>query len=357
MEETLVTVVIPAYNMKDSVLRTARSVLAQPEAKRLELLLVDDGSKDGSGAVCDRFAAEHPSPMLIRVFHKENGGAFSAMNLGIREAKGRYICFLDSDDWWETGFFDDKLVQLLEEDFDLYNFSYQSVSPDMKWVKVYPLADSEQRDLRPDCDRPYYIRHWARIIRRELLLRNKIFYPSCRLNEDVVFAHLSSAVAGSIKNCSRVMLSYWLNPKSCVHTSSPKKTMDELMKSLRIEEEMFRERGFDYSNDRAVLSAIAKELPNVCSQMSYRRAHEYLAQPEFALLRQESVMPWDNYCSRINAYRKHPFLFWLRARLSPGVTLAAKRFLYNTPVLMRLSCFLRYRLRLRWLPFRAQDLS
>ena len=152
------------------------------------------------------------------------------------------------------------------------------------------------------------------------------------------------------------MLSYWLNPKSCVHTSSAKTMLDESLKSLRIEKEMFLERGFEFSNDRAVLSVIAKELPVICSQMSYRKLRNYLAQPEFALLRQERIKPWADLCPRTDAFRKHPFLFWLRAKLSPGLTLAVKRFFYKIPLLMRLACFVRYRLLLRWLPFDRQQL-
>ena len=356
MQGALLSVVIPFYNAKSTVLRAARSVVNQPCAERIELLLMDDGSKDEGGKLCDQFALDNQSSAIIRVIHKENGGASSAMNLGIQQASGQYICFLDADDWWEPGFFDDHLVRLLEEEYDLYHFSYQSISPDLKWRKVYPLTDQEQRDLQPDCERPYYIRHWASIHRREHLLRHRLSYPLCNVNEDVPFVHLSSSLARSIRSCSRVMLSYWLNPKSCVHTSSATTMMDETLKSLRIEKEMLQERGFEYSNERAVLSAVAKELPTVCSQISYKKVRDYLAQPEFDLLRQETVKPWDNYCSRINSYRNHPFLFWLRAKFSPGCTLAVKRFLYKTPVLMILACFVRYRLRLHWQPFDRQQL-
>ena len=351
MDDVLLSVVIPFYNAKDTVLRAADSVVHQPCADRVELLLVNDGSKDEGGLLCDRYVETCSTPAQVRVLHKNNGGASSAMNLGIQQAIGRYICFLDADDWWETGFFDESLVELLKENFDLYTFSYQSVSSDMRWRKVYPIEEKEQRGLKPDSDRPFYIRHWACITRREHLVRNHLSYPLCNVNEDVAFVHLVSALAESIKSCDRIMLSYWLNPKSCVHTSSPRTMMDETLKSLRIEKEMFVERGFDYENDRAALSAIAKELPTVCSQMRYRELQKYLALPQFDLLRQDAVKPWDQFSKRVEAYHNHPVLFWLRCQVSPGVTLAVKRFLYRSLVLMRLACFVRYRLKLRWLPF------
>ena len=348
MQCALLSVVIPFYNAKSTVLRAARSVVNQPCAERIELLLMDDGSKDEGGKLCDQFALNNQSSAKIRVIHKENGGASSAMNLGIQQASGQYICFLDADDWWEPGFFDDHLVRLLEEDYDLYNFSYQTVSPDMRWHKSYLLEDTALRDLQPDCYRDFYIRHWACIHRREHLLRHDMHYPLCNVNEDVPFVHLASAFAGSIRSCSRVMVNYWLNPKSCVHTSSPQTSTDEIMKSLRLEREMFRERGLDYSNDRDILSHIIRQLPLLCSQMSYRNLRAYLGQPEFALLWQETVKPWREFCRREASFKKHPFLFWLRSRISPGFSQAAKPLLYSSPLLMRLACLIRYRLRLGW---------
>lgn len=351
MDDVLLSVVIPFYNAKDTVLRAADSVAHQPCAGCVELLLMDDGSKDEGGQLCDRYVEAHSTPAHVKVFHKENGGASSAMNLGIQQAKGRYICFLDADDWWETGFFDDSLIELLKENFDLYTFSYQAVSSDMRWRKVYSIEEKEQRGLKPDCDRPFYTRHWACITRREHLLRYHLSYPLCNVNEDIAFVHLVSALAESIKSNDRVMLSYWQNPKSCLHTSSPRTMMDEILKSLRIEKEMFLERGFDYENNRAVLSAIAKELPMVCSQMRYGELQKYLAQPQFDLLRQDAVKPWNQFSKRVESYQRYPVLFWLCCRISPGITLAVKRFLYRSPVLMRLACFVRYRLKLRWSPF------
>ena len=355
MKHLLVSVVIPVYNMEAHILRAAESVLWQPRADFLELLLVDDGSKDKSGMICDQIALTYHSFRSVRVFHKENGGASSAMNLGIQEASGKYICFLDADDWWEPGFFDDQLIKMLEEDFDIYNFSYQSVSPDMRWQIVYKIEDKEQRELLPDSNRPYYIRHWAYIHRRDHLLRHGLSYPICNVNEDVAFVHVVSALAGSIKSCSRVMLTYWLNPKSCVHTGSHKDMMIEILKSLRLEKEMFVDRGFDYSNDSAVLSAIARGLPTVCSQMGYRELQEYLTKPEFDLLRQDVVQPWSNYRHLLKSYKKHPRLFWARCRILPGISLAAKHFLYKTPSLMRIACYFYYHLKLRWRSYSFQD--
>ena len=95
MCEGLLSVVIPVYNIRDYVERCVRSVLAQPDVP-LEVLIVDDGSTDDSGAVCDALAAEDSR---VTVIHKPNGGLSDARNYGLCHAQGEHILFMDGDDW------------------------------------------------------------------------------------------------------------------------------------------------------------------------------------------------------------------------------------------------------------------
>ncbi|MFC1511428.1 glycosyltransferase family 2 protein [Candidatus Margulisiibacteriota bacterium] len=88
-----VSVIIPAYNYADFTVQAVESVLAQTY-KNFELIVVDDGSTDGTGDALKRFGDR------IRYMYKQNGGVSSARNLGIRLAKGKYIAFLDCDDLW-----------------------------------------------------------------------------------------------------------------------------------------------------------------------------------------------------------------------------------------------------------------
>lgn len=91
-----VSVIVPVYRAEDFLRRCTDSILGQTFSD-FELLLVEDGSPDGSGALCDAIAAEDTR---VRVFHKENGGVSSARNLGMEEAKGRFLAFADADDWF-----------------------------------------------------------------------------------------------------------------------------------------------------------------------------------------------------------------------------------------------------------------
>ena len=89
-----ISVIVPVYQAEAYLQGCIESVKSQTFTD-WELLLIDDGSRDGSPAICDRSAAEDPR---IRAFHKPNGGVSTARNLGLQEARGEYIAFLDSDD-------------------------------------------------------------------------------------------------------------------------------------------------------------------------------------------------------------------------------------------------------------------
>jgi len=92
-----ISVIVPVYKAEDFLHICTDSILGQ-SFDNLELLLIDDGSPDGSGALCDAIAA---ADLRVRVFHKENGGVSSARNFGLKKARGRFIAFADADDWWE----------------------------------------------------------------------------------------------------------------------------------------------------------------------------------------------------------------------------------------------------------------
>lgn len=106
---SLVSIIVPVYNVEAYLPACIDSLLAQTY-KNIEILLVDDGSPDRCPAICDEYAA---SDLRVRVIHKENGGAASARNVGLEEAHGSYISFVDSDDWVAPQFIA-YLLQLLK---------------------------------------------------------------------------------------------------------------------------------------------------------------------------------------------------------------------------------------------------
>ena len=120
-----ISVIIPAYNIQEYLGPTLDSVLAQTY-DNLEIIIINDGSKDGTGAVADAYAAKDSR---VKVIHKENGGVTSARLRGVAEASGAYIGFVDGDDFIEPQMYARLMENLLTYDADISHCGYQMVFP------------------------------------------------------------------------------------------------------------------------------------------------------------------------------------------------------------------------------------
>ena len=107
----MISVVVPVYNTEKYVDRCISSICGQTY-RELEVILVDDGSTDGSGRICDEWVEKDDR---VHVIHVENGGVSRARNLGIDVARGDYICFVDSDDWIEADYFEEAVPILVKK--------------------------------------------------------------------------------------------------------------------------------------------------------------------------------------------------------------------------------------------------
>ena len=102
MNEELISIIVPVYNVEAYIHQCIKSIIEQ-SYKNLEIILVDDGSKDKSGKICDDYARKDKR---IKVIHKKNGGLSDSRNAGITVATGKYIAFVDSDDWIEKNMYE-----------------------------------------------------------------------------------------------------------------------------------------------------------------------------------------------------------------------------------------------------------
>ena len=123
-----ITIVIPAYNIEKELARTLDSVLAQTY-KNIEVIVVNDGSGDGTGAVIDAYAAKDSR---IKAIHKENGGVTSARLRGVAEATGEWIGFVDGDDWIEPDMYERLMRNAQEHHADISHCGYKMVLPSGK---------------------------------------------------------------------------------------------------------------------------------------------------------------------------------------------------------------------------------
>lgn len=150
----LISVIVPIYNIVEYLPRCVNSIRRQTY-RNLEIILVDDGSTDNSGALAEKMALEDKR---IRVFHKENGGSSSARNLGLSKASGDYIGFVDSDDYIEPEMYERLLAAMLEENLLMAQTSRDEID--------------EQGNPMPNvCEPPEELELWeCERFMRELLL-------------------------------------------------------------------------------------------------------------------------------------------------------------------------------------------
>lgn len=131
---TKLSFIVPVYNVAPYLRKCVDSLLAQ-DYKDYEIILVDDGSTDGCADICDEYKKRLPSLQgrvgvrpIIQVIHQENAGVGAARNTGIEVAKGEYICFVDSDDYWEPNVLGGLMAQVERDRLDVLRFKYQNVN-------------------------------------------------------------------------------------------------------------------------------------------------------------------------------------------------------------------------------------
>jgi len=185
--------ILPIYKVEAYLPQCIDSILSQI-GQESEIILVDDGSPDGCGAICDRYAAENDN---IRVIHKPNGGLSSARNAGFAEATGTYVLFVDSDDYIEEGAVAQILAWIDNTDADVAFLLSRKVYPD---GTSEPLGENLSRAeirgksredvLRYLAGRPKFpASAWGKIYRRAFLLQHGFRYPDDRrLSEDLQYS-------------------------------------------------------------------------------------------------------------------------------------------------------------------------
>ena len=179
--QPLITVIVPVYNVKESIHQCIDSVLKQTYTN-FELLLVDDGATDGSGNICEDYATQD---IRIRCFHKQNGGVSSARNLGLDNARGELITFLDSDDYFDP--------DMLEYLYGLIESTGVNYSKCPARLVGWPLSESKEY---PESDYQIYSEEEA--IKNTLVGRLGFTGSSCHnLYKKSIIEHVRFCVSRS----------------------------------------------------------------------------------------------------------------------------------------------------------------
>ncbi|MBR6109440.1 MAG: glycosyltransferase family 2 protein [Clostridia bacterium] len=180
MSGPMFSIIIPVYNTEKELERCVRSVTNQT-FRNLEIILVDDGSRDNSEAICDALAAEDER---IKVIHQKNSGCSEARNSGIRAANGEYLLFLDSDDMWDETDAMERLCQIIEEKpVDVICFGVKIYEDDGIFVKARIPEEPKKEDNTKEevlrgliYSNQYFSASYVKALKREFFFDNELFF-------------------------------------------------------------------------------------------------------------------------------------------------------------------------------------
>ena len=222
-----ISVIVPVYRVEATLARCVDSIIRQNYTD-FEIILVDDGSPDSSGKICDELAA---SDSRIKVIHKENGGVSSARNAGLDIAQGDYVCFIDSDDYVADNYLELMYSAAARESADIVIGGFEYVFPDGKCIKetlpaIVHDSGSAVHGLFRESKNGLYVLAWNKLYKKELWEEER--FPVGRLHEDEFVAHRLLYKSKKTVMIEDVVYYYSLNPQSIMHNRDEKSYCDFL---------------------------------------------------------------------------------------------------------------------------------
>ena len=225
MEEKLLTVIVPVYNVEKYIHRCVESILAQTY-KNLQIILVDDGSPDNCGAICDEYTKKDSRIIAV---HQENEGLSGARNSGMLFAKGEYIAFVDSDDWIHPQMYEKMMDALKRDNLDIVRVAVCETDGKEYKKNILPSPDLANRVLEGDTIFALYFKEflckvvWNAVYKREIV--EGILSPErCQFEDNYVSGRY-------LYRAKRMMILdtplyyYWMNPNG-ISNSSNKRLLD-----------------------------------------------------------------------------------------------------------------------------------
>ncbi len=251
MEKDLISVIVPVYKVEEYLNRCVDSIINQTY-KNLEIILVDDGSPDNCGKICDEYAK---LDKRIKVIHKKNGGLSDARNAGLSVAKGKYIGFVDSDDYISENMYEILYKELVKNKADIsickyiyfknkipeFTTDYEITSYTNKEA-ILELIKIKQRKIQDYA--------WNKLYKRKLF--KKIRYPKNFVFEDIGTTYLLFYEAKKIINIDCILYAYYDNSNSITSNKNPKNISDII--EMTTQRSKFLLKNFNEYKDSIILN-------------------------------------------------------------------------------------------------------
>lgn len=238
--EDLITVVIPVFRVEAYLHRCVDSVLAQTY-RNMEVILVDDGSDDGCPVICDAYARQDSR---VKVIHQENTGLSGARNTGIEQAKGRYLSFVDSDDYLSPEFLERLYWACVETNSDMSVCRWEYVKgepvPEKGSGKIQTFTGRQMLGNLYIPDGAYFVVAWNKLYKRELF--ENIRYPLGRIHEDEATTYRIYYQVRQAAYLDVSLYGYFVTPSSITRGVNPKRV--DWVKAVSERIDFLEEKGY-----------------------------------------------------------------------------------------------------------------
>ena len=304
----MVSIIVPIYNVQDYLERCVYSIVNQTYSD-LEIILVDDGSKDNCSKICDKWASKDHR---IVVIHKQNGGLSDARNAGLRIAKGQYVMFVDSDDDIPCDAVSNFLEVSGSDDPDIIVGNY-------RYINNRDARNIEHKVIKSDfiysgndylklviATKEYVIPVWTNLYRLEYLKSNSFYFEKGLLHEDERWTPFVFMKAAVIKYTPCIVYNYYLRSNSI----SIKKDYSENIKNLIV---VLKNNTSDFScivKDKELLKLLYKDVVEKYLYYSWRFKMNRAQRRQYI----DVVFLKSNYVTFTNRFKIflfqycHPFL-------------------------------------------------
>ncbi len=222
MKWPLVTIVVPVYNVKEFLRGCLETVVGQTY-ENFEVIIVDDGSNDGSEEICEEFKSKR-----VAVFHKKNGGLSSARNYGLERAKGEWICFVDSDDRIKVDYVEKMMRGIIRHEADIAICGFNDEVPREKVISGRKAAIElflKQENIE--------IVAWNKIYRKSLFFQNGIVYPEGQKFEDSLTTYKLLMAADKVIYVPEVLYIYNIRSGSIMDEAKIEQRLKKREKAAR----------------------------------------------------------------------------------------------------------------------------
>lgn len=223
-----ISIIVPVYNTEKYLSRCVESILSQT-LEDIEIIIVDDGSTDGSGIICDKFELRDKR---VRVVHQKNSGVSVARNVGISLSSGEWIGFVDSDDWIDEVTYETAYKTAMDNDASMIVWGC-SLNDGKDDYAYYSASDGEFNVSDMGNITSFVLDHSVqKLIKKDLIFKYDIKFPESRkITEDTLFSFLCFfyiSRENKIYFISECFYHYFQNPTSAIHTKDEQKICDSV---------------------------------------------------------------------------------------------------------------------------------